>query len=105
MKKMIFAAVVAAFVLVACDTEENRSCWKATYTIPATEAVKDSTGEVVKEAKDAITMEVHKWATQAEMDACLENWNAMGYQAAHYEAYDVDEDGNQVKTMADCLSY
>lgn len=105
MKKMIFAAVVAALALVSCSKEENRSCFKVEYTIPAQEAVVDADGATIRAARPETKIETYKWSTDAEIDACRKNWEAMGYKNIFTAAVDKDEaSGKSIKTMADCLS-
>jgi len=100
---MIFAAVVAAIALVACSKTENRSCYKASYTMPAQAEVVDSLGEVVREARVETKVSIYKWATKAEIEACRKNWEEMGYKNVLTEEANTTSEGKQVKTMTDCL--
>ncbi len=101
MKKMIFAAVVAALALVSCSKNENRFCYQVEYTIPAQEAVVVD-DVVVRPEKPETKFEGYKWATEAEINACLKNWESMGYK--NPLATKIEKKGEMpIKTMADCL--
>lgn len=103
---MIFAAIVAALALVSCSKEENRSCYQVEYTIPAQEAVINELGEIVRQEKPETKFEGYKWATEAEIDACLKNWESMGYKnaiATKIETKGEGETQTPIRTMADCL--
>lgn len=103
MKKIIFAAAIAAVMLVSCSKEENKSCYKVSYVMPEQSEVKDSEGEVIKEKIPETQFETYKWATAAEIEACRKNWESMGFKnVLTQEANKVDD--KEIKTMADCLS-
>jgi len=104
MKKFIFAAVVAAVALISCSKEVNRSCYKVEYTTPAQEAVKDSTGTIIKKAVPATDFVIYKWASQTEIDACVKNWKEMGYTNVIANKQEKTEAGQEIKTMVDCLT-
>lgn len=102
MKKMIFAAIVAALALVSCSKEENRFCYEVEYTIPAQEAVINDLGEEVRKERPEYKFQGYKWATEAEINAYLKNWESMGYKNAI--ATKIETKGEKpIRTMADCL--
>jgi len=103
MKKMIFAAVVAALTLIACSKEASRECYHVNYLIPEQPQQVDSLGEVVREARPATTFDGYKWATDAEIKVIRAEWEKIGYQNILTEKV-TERDGKTVKTMADCLA-
>lgn len=103
MKKMIFAAIVAAFALVSCSENVARSCYKVEYTIPEQPEVVNEAGEVVRKEKPEFKFEGYKWASESEIDACRKNWESMGYMNVLTTKVEQDAAGVAIKTMADCL--
>lgn len=99
---MIFAAVVAAFALVACNKEVKRSCYRVEYILPAQAMVIDADGDTVREARPEMDYVVYKWASEAEIDAYRKNYEAMGYK--NVLTTSSFEGSEKVKTMADCMN-
>ena len=99
MKKLIFAAtaalVIAAFVS-SCKTEDSK-CYFVQYTIPAQEEQTDSTGEVVREAKDEFYFEGYKWMSSSEATSCQNAWKSLGYTDISVK------ENSDYKTKAACL--
>lgn len=103
MKKMIFAAVVAAITLVACTSEINRECYHVSFIMPEQPEQVDSTGAVVREAVPETAFDGYKWASETEIVSFRNEWENMGYTNVFTEK--VTERGETpIKTMADCLA-